>query len=51
MAMVNETIPSNKLPVASQRSRACREVVGEGRDITFPVSEPLEKRAIGSLSR
>ena len=39
--MVNTIIPTNTLPVASQRSRACREIMEERRDITFPVAARL----------
>jgi hypothetical protein len=39
--MVNNLIPTNTLPVASQRSRACREIMEERRDITFPVAARL----------
>src|SRR5262249_11978965 len=37
-AMVHNLIPTTTLPVASQRLRACREVMEERRDITFPVT-------------
>ncbi len=33
--MVHSLIPTHTLPVASQRSRACREVMEERRDIRF----------------
>jgi hypothetical protein len=33
--MVHNLIPTHTLPVASQRSRACREVMEERRDISF----------------
>ena len=36
--MVDNFIPSHTLLVESQRSRACREVMQERRDITFPVA-------------
>jgi hypothetical protein len=36
--MVHNLIPSHTLLVASQRSRVCREVRQERRNITFPVA-------------
>ena len=33
--MVHHLIPTNILPVVSQRSRVCREVMEERRDISF----------------
>ena len=39
--MVNNIIPTNTLPVASQHSRAFREVMEERRDITFPTAARL----------
>src|SRR5262249_9657197 len=37
-SMVHNLIPIHILPVASQRSRACREVMEERRGIIFPVA-------------